>query len=68
MDGLIPLALLVVYLVPFLIAAARDHDSLVPILLTNFLLGWTVVGWIAVLVWACWKPRDAHEAGSADTS
>ena len=67
MDGLIPVALLVLYLVPFLVAAARDHEALVPILLTNFLLGWTVLGWLAALAWACWGPRGVPDTESPDT-
>jgi len=44
--------LFVAYLFPFAVAARREHERLGWILAANFLLGWTVVGWLAVLHWA----------------
>lgn len=44
--------LFVAYLFPFAVAARREHERLGWILAANFLLGWTVVGWFAVLHWA----------------
>jgi hypothetical protein len=52
MIELLPFQLLVFYLVPFLVAAARGHDAAGLILVANLLLGWTGIGWIAVLVFA----------------
>ena len=43
----LPLAFL-----PSIIAAARRHPKMLPILLVNIFLGWTVVGWIADLIWS----------------
>ncbi|MDA8596905.1 superinfection immunity protein [Candidatus Pacebacteria bacterium] len=40
------------YLLPFSIALWRSHPSSVNILLLNFLLGWTVIGWIIAFFWA----------------
>jgi hypothetical protein len=40
------------YLVPWSIAYARRHDKQVPIFLINLLLGWTLIGWLAALIWA----------------
>jgi uncharacterized membrane protein YwaF len=40
------------YLLPTLIAALRQHDNTVGVALLNILLGWTVAGWIGVLIWA----------------
>lgn len=40
------------YFLPTIIAAARSKTNLVGILLVNFLLGWSVIGWIVALVWA----------------
>jgi hypothetical protein len=57
--GFGPLLLLVVYPLPIGIAALRKHNALLDIMITNFWLGWTVVGWIFSLVWACdWDVRD----------
>lgn len=57
MVELLPFGLLCFYLVPFVVAAARGHDSTGTILAANLLIGWTVVGWIFVLVWACLAPQ-----------
>lgn len=41
-----------VYLLPGIIAASRKHHNAAAIFILNLLLGWTVLGWIASLVWA----------------
>lgn len=46
------LGIIGVYFLPFIVASVRKHRQLAPILLTNLLLGWTVIGWIAALIWA----------------
>ena len=35
-----------------MVAAARDNDAYITILLVNLLVGWTGIGWVACLVWA----------------
>jgi hypothetical protein len=40
------------YLTPWAIAHARHHEKQVPIFLINLLLGWTLIGWLAALIWA----------------
>jgi len=49
----IGLILLALYMLPTSIACARSHHNAGPIFLLNLLLGWTMLGWIASLVWAC---------------
>ena len=44
--------LLLVYLLPTLIASLRHSRSTGLILLVNLFAGWTMVGWMAALVWA----------------
>jgi uncharacterized membrane protein YbhN (UPF0104 family) len=44
--------LCVAYLLPFAVAARHEHERLGWIFAANVLLGWTVVGWLAVLYWA----------------
>lgn len=46
------------YFLPFMVAAGRDHHLTVPILLTNFLTGWTGVGWVVSLAWAMLSPAE----------
>ena len=40
------------YLLPLIIAASRSHPNTMAIATLNILLGWTMLGWIAALVWA----------------
>ena len=40
------------YFFPSIIAFIRGHLSSVAIAVFNLLLGWTIFGWIAALVWA----------------
>lgn len=55
-----PLAMLalgaVLYFIPSIAAAALRRPGLWSIVLCNLLLGWTVVGWLAALVWASTRP------------
>ena len=44
------------YLFPAIIAAARSHRNTGAIFVLNFFTAWTVVGWIACLVWAFTNP------------
>jgi hypothetical protein len=41
-----------VYFIPFFIAAARGHANTLAIFVANAFLGWTVVFWFVILVWA----------------
>jgi hypothetical protein len=50
------------YFVPSFIAGSRRHTELLPIAVLNLLLGWTVLGWVAALVWSLTskvRPQDA---------
>ncbi|PYX86934.1 MAG: superinfection immunity protein [Acidobacteria bacterium] len=42
----------VFYFLPSIIALARNKHNIVTILLLNFFLGWTAIGWIIALVMA----------------
>lgn len=68
MIELVPLFLIGMYFIPFMVAAARDHDSTVAILVANVLLGWTVVGWIGVFFWALLSPSGHVQLSSARRS
>ena len=47
--GLVSLAL---YFLPTIIVLARRKKNVLGPILVNVLLGWTVIGWIAALIWA----------------
>ena len=53
-----------VYFAPTIIAAIRKTRKFVAILILNLLAGWTVVGWVASLVWAIVadKKTNNHES------
>jgi uncharacterized membrane protein YhaH (DUF805 family) len=48
--GLFGLAL---YLLPTIIVIARRKKNILGPILVNVLLGWTFIGWIVALIWAC---------------
>jgi len=43
------------YFLPTLIAFLRNHKNKLAIFLLNLLLGWTVLGWVVLLVWSVMK-------------
>lgn len=42
----------VMYFLPSIIALARSKRDIASIVLLNFFLGWTMIGWIVALIWA----------------
>lgn len=44
-----------VYFFPWLLAVLRGHNNKLAIFAVNLLLGWTFIGWVFALVWACTK-------------
>ena len=51
-EAVIPMSLMIAYMLPTFIAGARGHQNGIAIFFINLFLGWTVLGWIAALVWA----------------
>lgn len=51
-QATVVVALAALYFVPTFAAARRRHPNRISIFLLNLLLGWTVIGWIASLMWA----------------
>ena len=56
MEVLILIALvgvaIALYFLPAIVASSRKHPQTVAIFLLNLLLGWTLLGWVAALVWS----------------
>lgn len=50
-------ALFALYLLPGIVAERRGHHNKGAIIILNILLGWTVIGWIAALVWSATAVR-----------
>lgn len=44
---------LAVQMIPWFVALARGHNSSLSIFVLSFFLGWTCIGWVVALVWAC---------------
>jgi Superinfection immunity protein len=47
------LVLLVLYFLPTVVASERKHRNRMAITMLNILLGWTLLGWVIAMVWAC---------------
>ncbi len=52
------------YFLPWIVASRRTHHQRKAIAMLNFLLGWTVLGWIIALVWACTEVRPLQTTTS----
>jgi len=44
--------LLLIYFVPTAVAYATRHHNTLPIFVLNVFFGWTLIGWVAALIWA----------------
>ena len=49
---IVVIALLILYFVPAIVAHDRKHNGFTAILIANLVFGWTVLGWIVILIWA----------------
>jgi uncharacterized iron-regulated membrane protein len=59
MEGLI--FLLCFYFLPSGMAVVREHHNTLAIFLLNLFLGWTLIGWVAALVWAATVVQTQEE-------
>ena len=66
LAGILVLLGVAAYLLPTSIAASRRHPNTMAIAALNILLGWTLLGWVASLVWAL-TAVDRRPAPSANT-
>jgi hypothetical protein len=51
----VSLVLLAVYFLPTMVARGNQKRNTGAVFLLNLLLGWTLLGWIAALIWAASK-------------
>ncbi len=47
--------LVMIDFVPALVAFQRHHRNRMAIAVLDLLVGWTFIGWVVALVWACTK-------------
>ena len=54
--------IIILYFLPTVIASLRHHQQTAAIAVLNIFLGWTLLGWIAALVWSATavQPRPAR--------
>lgn len=49
------------YFVPTLVAYCRQHHNAGLIFFLNLLFGWTIIGWVIALFWACSHVRGGFD-------
>ncbi|WP_222850766.1 superinfection immunity protein [Achromobacter xylosoxidans] len=57
-SGLFFVAAPVLYFLPTIEGRLRKQPNIVSIALVNLLLGWTLVGWVVAMAWACAAKRE----------
>ncbi|MGJ8524039.1 hypothetical protein R84981_002756 [Carnimonas sp. R-84981] len=57
-PAMVIIFLIVVYMIPTFTAISNDHRNKAGIFVLNLFLGWSLVGWVAALVWAISKGSD----------
>jgi hypothetical protein len=62
-DVVVALVAIGVYLLPTIIAGVRHSTRWTAIFALNLFLGWTFIGWIGALVWACTSTTSMPTAG-----
>jgi len=48
------------YLLPTFLALGRRHKALPAIFALNLFLGWSLLGWVAALVWSLTNPKQSE--------
>jgi hypothetical protein len=59
MEIIIIICVVVAYILPGIIATMRQHHQAGAIFALNLFAGWTLIGWIASLVWAVSAVKEA---------
>ena len=49
------------YFFPTIVAALRRKSNTLAITVLNIFLGWTLIGWVVALVWACTHEKRPSE-------
>ena len=51
----------VFYFLPIIVAFMRKHNNCLAIFMLNLFLGWSFVGWVIALVWACSNTQNKEQ-------
>ena len=54
------------YFMPTIVAGYRQHNSVFLILMLNIFIGWTMLGWLLLLIWACFGDQHTSWARPAE--
>jgi len=49
-----------IYFLPTIVALSRGHLSALAIFFLDLFLGWTLIGWLAALIWSCTGNTSAN--------
>lgn len=63
MSFLLVVILLALYFLPTIVAGLMRHRQFLAIGVLNALLGWTLIGWVAGLVWSLIRERQELRTG-----
>lgn len=55
-------AIIICYLLPAVVAQLRKHNNQLAVFMLNLFLGWTFIGWVIALVWACTDNTNKEKA------
>lgn len=58
MIAILAIVVLFIYFLPSVVAHSNRHKNEGAIILLNLFLGWTLVGWVAALVWTQVKDKE----------
>ena len=53
--GVPELSIVMGYFIPSAVALIRKHPQKMAVLMLNIFLGWTLLGWVAAMIWAVWS-------------
>jgi len=51
-----------IYFIPTVVAYSKGHRNALAILILNLFLGYTLLGWVAALIWAVYKSEPAKKS------
>lgn len=63
MDGVtfVWLVIILLYMLPWIVAKSRSHRNSLAIFWLNVFAGWSVIGWIACLIWALLRQEPSTQ-------
>lgn len=57
-GGAVVLGFFAIYFLPTVAGVIRRSKQLATIIIINLLLGWTIIGWIVAMCFACWNSKE----------